>query len=547
MIERYSKQIVFLVAIVVASFCYSPNATAANVGEIVNFNVDPNYDATARSQVQATLVKATGSLYFYVEKSWWDLQTFAQQNTIASDVDILSSEFASKIYPTLTSVYGSEWNPGIDNDSKITLLFESINNNLGGYFRTQDEYSKLLTPDSNQREMVYLPITKIDSNQLKVFLAHEFVHLIVFNQKDRLLGVSEEMWLSEARSDYASTILGYDDALDGSNLQRRVSDFLDQPGDSLTEWKNTKYDYAVESLFMHYLVDYYGVQILTDSLKSKLVGIPSINEALLKAGAKEDFARIFTNWTISVVINNCFSGTKYCYLNQNLSNLKISPSLIFLPLTGNSSLSMDNITKNWAGNWEKIIGGNGDLKLEFSSVAGLNFQVPYIIYDKNNNYTVQFLKLDSKEKGEINIKDFGKAYNSLVILPSLQTRLAGFDGPQPTHPYNLTILITGVLPQSNSAPLQSPLVRFSCTQLNNNLYMGVANKSDVMCLQQFLKAQGQDVYPEGLVTGYFGNLTKLAVIRFQEKYRTEILTPIGLLKGTGFVGVLTRTKINSLL
>src|SRR5438477_12498789 len=103
--------------------------------------------------------------------------------------------------------------------------------------------------------MLYMPIMQIDSPQLKVFLAHEFVHLIVFNQKDRLQGVSEEVWLSEARSDYASTILGYDNTYEGSNLQRRVSDFLGQPNNSLTEWQGTKYDYAVETLFIHYLAD----------------------------------------------------------------------------------------------------------------------------------------------------------------------------------------------------------------------------------------------------------------------------------------------------
>ena len=86
-----------------------------------------------------------------------------------------------------------------------------------------------------------------------------------------------------------------------------------------------------------------------------------------------------------------------------------------------------------------------------------------------------------------------------------------------------------------------------CSQLNNNLYFGMANSNDVKCLQQFLKNQGPAIYPEGYVTGNFASLTKAAVIRFQEKYTLEILTPVGLKSGTGYVGIQTRTKINKLL
>ena len=50
----------------------------------------------------------------------------------------------------------------------------------------------------------------------------------------------------------------------------------------------------------------------------------------------------------------------------------------------------------------------------------------------------------------------------------------------------------------------------------------------------------------GNETGYFGSLTKEAVIRFQEKYSAEILAPAKLSQGNGYVGSYTRNKLNAL-
>ena len=72
---------------------------------------------------------------------------------------------------------------------------------------------------------------------------------------------------------------------------------------------------------------------------------------------------------------------------------------------------------------------------------------------------------------------------------------------------------------------------------------------EVRRLQQCLASRpagGPEVYPEGTVNGNFGQLTQQAVIRFQEKYASEVLTPIGLTNGTGKAGQLTREKLNAL-
>ena len=86
-----------------------------------------------------------------------------------------------------------------------------------------------------------------------------------------------------------------------------------------------------------------------------------------------------------------------------------------------------------------------------------------------------------------------------------------------------------------------------CKKISNDLYFGITNNPEVKCLQEFLKNREKDIYPEGIISGNFLELTKNAVIRFQEKYSEEVLKPAGFQRGTGYVGSYTRNKINQML
>lgn len=394
------------------------------------------------------------------------------------------------------------------------------------------------------------------------------MHLISFNQKDKIQGLAEEIWLNEIRSESAPLILGYDGDFENSNLKRRLRAFIQKPQDPLTEWKNESSDYGIINLFMQYLVDYYGIKILSDSLKSPTIGIVSINETLKKNGFSENFSQIFANWTIAVLVNDCALGPKLCYLNPALKNIRLSPQLNFLPSIGESSLSVINYVKNWAGNWYKFVGGQGTLKLEFIGDEKASFKVPYLIEDNLGNFTLGYLKLDNFQRAIQYFSDFGKTYRSLTIIPSLQTKIFGFDGLENYSKFIFTASVIGENQALNQeeelrknllaqiALLQEKIARLqlqiaqqlasSCSKLTNNLYFGLKNNFEVRCLQEFLKNQGQQIYPEGLITGNFFLATQAAVSRFQEKYASEILTPVGLQKGTGYVGSLTRAKINQL-
>jgi len=81
-------------------------------------------------------------------------------------------------------------------------------------------------------------------------------------------------------------------------------------------------------------------------------------------------------------------------------------------------------------------------------------------------------------------------------------------------------------------------------QFKSDLKVGSQGK-EVEELQKCL-ANDPEIYPQGEVTGYFGQKTKEAVIKFQEKYRQDILEPVGLKKGTGEVKEKTREKLNEI-
>jgi len=546
-------------------------ALADGEGQVKSFFVDSSFDLSQREKVPATLRKISEKAYFYLENEWYQELTGEERQIITLILEELAEEFDQTIYPGLTSTYGSEWKPGIDSDSHITILFHQLKENAGGYFNNGDEYLTIQSPNSNEREMIYLNIAYLEEDIMKSYIAHEFTHLINFNQKERLRGVFEEIWLNEARADYAPTLVGYDNNYQNSNLQQRVRQFISLPSDSLTEWKGEAGDYGIANVFTQYLVENFGKEILIDSLQSSEIGIPSLNYALeqneknTRSDHVKDFSEIFTDWLIAIFLNDCQAGEEYCYKNQNLRNLKVTPSLIFLPSTQKTDVFLSYSIKQWSGNWYRVIGGEGDLKLIFNGHNNVEFKVPYVLCKENFQCSVHLLALNQKQEAEISFENFGNDYVSLTLIPSILSKISGFNSSEPLYPFSLSIsmemkpddeeLINALKAQiveiqAQIAMLQAQIAKklrgSDPRNFSQNLYYGM-KILDVSRLQEFLKSQGQEIYPEGLVTGFFGSLTQLAVIRFQEKYASEILLPLDLTQGTGFVGLSTRAKINQLL
>jgi hypothetical protein len=409
-------------------FIFQNNAFAATLGQSKSFLVDKNYDLSGRSTVSAFLAYESKDAYFYFEKDYYDNLSAAEKADVTDQIKNLGQEFDKTIYPVTRETFGEEWNPGIDGEDKLFILFSELPSNVGGYFNPNDEYSKdnVTGGRSNESEMIYLNPDFLKSGKVEGFLSHEFQHMIYWNQKTRIEGVVDDVWMNEGRSELSSAIL--EDSLgkdfQSQTLAVRKKDFLANYYDSIVDWNNKNYDYSSVSIFMQYLKDHFGIGIFKDMNLTKKTGINNL-DYVLKSDDKIGLNEVFTNWTIANYINDENFDLRYGYENKNLkTDFNISPGLI----NDKNNDGIMNVTgelKNWSGNYYKLdlstrkndglyveIGFNGDDLGKFS--------VPFVVNYKNGSKEVDFVDLNVDQDGSKSMSFKNGAVDSIVFIPSSQ-------------------------------------------------------------------------------------------------------------------------------
>ncbi|MEX2144820.1 MAG: hypothetical protein WD712_00355 [Candidatus Spechtbacterales bacterium] len=408
----------FLLIFLISIFVPAPFAVSAQGAIQNNFYVDSGMDYEGRSKVASTLRHESFRAYFYVEDNYYTRLSQSEKGQLSQKMGELAENFDTEIYPVLTQAYGSEPNPGIDNDSVITILITKMRPGITGYFMPRNQEARSGEPASNEREMLYLNSDIIFNSYAKSYLAHEFVHLIEYNQK----GTTEQTWLSEGMSEYAPTLLGYNVPYEGSYLQKRAKDFIGFPSDSLELWREKDIDMASSSLFTHYLVSQYGESILKEIMQSTHTGRGAVNDAVAKLGRPESFEDIFIKWHITNYANG-IPGSEYAYDQPlSFSNLHVPASVQYSMFTNSfvdTSLAVQHTSALWIKFFPGQLGQDSTntlhLKFDAQNSEGM-FAVRYIKTGVAGYTTIAEFSL-SQNKGSVSFEGFGTDILSVVLIP----------------------------------------------------------------------------------------------------------------------------------
>ena len=246
--------------------------------------------------VMATLQVVSKHAYWYVDE---------RVSLPLRDLRKAANIFEQEVYPKVTEVFGTEWSPGVDNDTHLTILHTPLRG-VSGYYSASDEYPTQIHQFSNQREMIYISTRGLSpaSESHLGTLAHELTHAIQWRADP-----TEDTWINEGLAEIGKELAGY------RSLFR--SSFLATPSVSLTLWPDspsaTVPHYGGSSLFLDYLAQHYGghgsLRFLQDQPANGILGVQAY---LREVEAGKSFEEVFGDWVVANYLDDP-EGGPYSY------------------------------------------------------------------------------------------------------------------------------------------------------------------------------------------------------------------------------------------
>ena len=269
----------------------SETAAGYTVGDVVTFwalNVDTN----EKFQLEARLVHVTEHMYFFVH-------TVIDPNL--AKVAEVAEQFETHIYPTTRALFGSEWNPGIDGDPRLFILYaRGLGSRIAGYYSSSDEYARGAHEYSNEKEMIYINadtvVLKLDN--FDSVLTHEFQHMIHWANDS-----NEAAWINEGAAELARFLNGY-----GVSSFARA--YIGDPDLQLNTWalpgESSAPHYGGGFLFLTYFLDRFGEEAMQALVANPANGMRSVDSTLAELGFADSISgepltaeQVFADWAVA--------------------------------------------------------------------------------------------------------------------------------------------------------------------------------------------------------------------------------------------------------
>jgi len=249
-----------------------------------------NVDTDEQFDIYATLEYKTEHVYMWVEEG-----VHFDRDELEDAADL----FEEHSYPTDRAFFGSEWSPGVDNDSHVSILHaRNLGNTIAGYYSSADEFVSAVRDDSNEMEMFYINVENVTVNDdfYNGVLAHEFQHMIHW-YNDR----NEETWLNEGFSELAMYLNGFDtggsDWIFATETDTQLNSWPEGPGEAGA-------NYGAGYLFTSYFLDRFGPEATQALVSHPENSFASVEAVLEELGTGLTYEDLFADWIVANLLDD---------------------------------------------------------------------------------------------------------------------------------------------------------------------------------------------------------------------------------------------------
>jgi hypothetical protein len=286
-----------------------------------------NVDTNENFQIDAVLQYVGENSYFWIEEG---------VEYDPNDLETLADTFDQEIVPIDREFFGSEWNPGVDGDPHIYVLYATnLGDSLAGYFSSADELNPLAHEYSNAHEMFLINADNVPLWDSYIYgvLAHEFQHMIHW-YTDR----NEATWMNEGFSMLAELLNGYD--IGGHDYS-----YLTNTDLQLTDWGDdvgtNSPNYGASFLFMAYFLDRFGEEATQAVVAAPDNSMESITRVLDELGIRDPLTGdaitaddVLIDWAVTnLLLDPAVGDGRYDYSNYNPIAASITETHSDIPTT----------------------------------------------------------------------------------------------------------------------------------------------------------------------------------------------------------------------